>query len=81
MAMGKAGISIPLKFLSISIGNIKVSEAGLVCNSYSETKLSKYMKNKEIQIDICIGKGDHSSIVWTCDLTHDYIRINADYRS
>ena len=39
------------------------------------------MKNKEIQIDICIGKGNHSSIVWTCDLTHDYIRINADYRS
>ena len=81
MAIGKAGIKIPLKLLSISIGNIKVSEAGLISNKFLERELSKYMKNKEIKIDINIGNGRHSSRVWTCDLTHGYISINANYRS
>jgi glutamate N-acetyltransferase/amino-acid N-acetyltransferase len=81
MAIGKAGISIFPSLLSISIGNIVVSELGSISRKHSESKLSKYMKNQEIKININLAQGDCSAKVWTCDLTHDYIRINADYRS
>jgi len=81
MAIGKAGISILPSLLSISIGNIVVSELGSISRKHSESRLSRYMKNKEITININLAQGDCSAKVWTCDLTHDYIRINADYRS
>lgn len=81
MAIGKAGVNINLKFLIISINNMKVSEGGLVSKNFSEKKASKYMKEKEIEIKIKIGKDKYFATVWTCDLTHDYIKINADYRS
>ena len=48
---------------------------------YSEKNLSEYLKNKEISISIDIGMGKHKWTVYTCDLTEQYIRINADYRS
>ena len=53
MAIGKAGVNINLKFLIISINNMKVSEGGLVSKNFSEKKASKYMKEKEIEIKIC----------------------------
>jgi len=39
------------------------------------------MKNAELSISVGVGSGDGSATVWTCDLTHQYITINADYRS
>jgi N-acetylglutamate synthase (N-acetylornithine aminotransferase) len=50
-------------------------------SKYSEKNLSEYLKNKEINISIDIGMGKHKWTVYTCDLTEQYIRINADYRS
>ena len=53
----------------------------MIYSKYSEKKLSEYLKNKEINISIDIGMGSHKWTVYTCDLTEQYIRINADYRS
>ena len=48
---------------------------------YREQDGADYMKRKEIDIAVDVGVGDASATIWTCDLTKDYIAINADYRS
>ena len=58
-----------------------VAKNGMKYPKYSEKNLSKYLKNKEISISIDVGMGNHMWTVYTCDLTEQYIRINADYRS
>ena len=50
-------------------------------HEYDEKTVAAYMKNKEILIRVDAGVGSSSATVWTCDLTHDYVSINADYRS
>ena len=49
--------------------------------SYDEPTMAQYMKGREITIRVDVGIGKGRSTIWTCDLTHDYISINADYRS
>ena len=48
---------------------------------YVEAPVAAYMKGREIEIAVDVGVGSGRFTVWTCDLGHDYIRINADYRS
>jgi glutamate N-acetyltransferase/amino-acid N-acetyltransferase len=48
---------------------------------YDESKLDAHLKGQEIAIDVDLGLGKGAATVWTCDLTHGYIDINADYRS
>ena len=55
--------------------------AGERAATYDETTVARYMRGKEIAINVDLGIGGGSAKVWTCDLTHDYISINADYRS
>ncbi len=81
MAVGKSGEAADRDKLDIWFGDIKVASKGERDTSYSEEKASEYMKNEEIVIRIDVGIGDGSFSVWTCDLTHGYISINADYRS
>ncbi len=50
-------------------------------SNYKEAEVAKKMKDKNIEIDIDIGTGKEQATVWTCDLTQEYIKINADYRS
>jgi glutamate N-acetyltransferase/amino-acid N-acetyltransferase len=58
-----------------------VAENGWVAPGYDEAAASAYMKNAELVIGVDIGLGQGQCTVWTCDLTHGYIDINADYRS
>lgn len=81
MAIGKSGEPADRDKLAIYFGNILVAENGMVAQSYSEQAGADYMKNSDINISANIGVGQGSACVWTCDLTHQYITINADYRS
>ena len=81
MAVGKSGAAADRDRLSIRFGDITVAENGWRAPSYSEDEASAYMKNQELEIGVDLGIGSGRSTVWTCDLTHGYITINADYRS
>jgi len=81
MAVGKSGAKADRDLLAIRFGDIMVAEQGWVSPTYSEEAGAAYMKNQDITINIDLGLGTGTSTAWTCDLTHEYIRINADYRS
>ena len=81
MAVGKSGAQADRDRLSIRFGDITVAENGWRAPDYSEDAASAYMKNPELVIGVDLGLGTGTSTVWTCDLTHGYIDINADYRS
>ena len=81
MAIGKEGSSVVQDKISISINKVKITHKGALLNNYKEEMVAKKMKSKNIEIDINIGTGKESATIWTCDLTKEYIKINADYRS
>jgi len=81
MAVGKSGEAADRDKLSIWFGDICVARDGERAAEYDEATAAAYMKNREIVIRIDVGVGKQLGHVWTCDLTHDYISINADYRS
>ncbi|MCM2561929.1 bifunctional glutamate N-acetyltransferase/amino-acid acetyltransferase ArgJ [Lutimaribacter sp. EGI FJ00015] len=81
MAIGKSGAAADRDRLTIRFGDILVAENGWVAPSYSEEAGADYMTNAELVIAVDLGLGTGSATVWTCDLTHGYISINADYRS
>lgn len=81
MAVGKSGAKADRDLLAIGFGNILVAENGQVADSYKEELGQDYMKGQEILITVDLGLGKGSSRFWTCDFSHGYISINADYRS
>ena len=81
MAVGKAGEPADRDLLSIRFGATLVAQNGLAIEGYDETPVAAHLKGQEIRIGVDIGLGSGSAAVWTCDLTHGYISINADYRS
>ncbi len=81
MAVGKSGAVADRDRLSIRFGDITVAQNGWRAPDYSEAAASDYMTNSELVIGVDMGIGDGVGTVWTCDLTHGYISINADYRS
>ena len=81
MAVGKSGAEADRDKLVIRFGDILVAENGWVSPSYSEAQAAGYMKGQDLVISVEMGLGAGKSTVWTCDLTHRYIEINADYRS
>jgi glutamate N-acetyltransferase/amino-acid N-acetyltransferase len=81
MAVGKAGERADRDRLTIHFGDLLVAENGWVAPSYTEEAGAAYMKRDEIVISVDIGLDSGKATVWTCDLTHRYITINADYRS
>ena len=81
MAVGKSGASADRDRLSIRFGDVLVAENGWVAPSYREELGAAEMKKAEIAIAVDLGLGGGQATVWTCDLTHGYISINADYRS
>jgi glutamate N-acetyltransferase / amino-acid N-acetyltransferase len=80
-AVGKAGEKADRDRLSIFFGDIEVARDGAVAPSYREAQGAAYMKQAEIEIAVDVGVGQGAATVFTCDLTKDYIAINADYRS
>ena len=81
MGIGKSGEIIDSKKLKIKIGNFLVAENGKISESYDEKKLKEYMKWDSIEIEINLKLGNDAFKCFTCDFTHDYIEINADYRN
>jgi glutamate N-acetyltransferase/amino-acid N-acetyltransferase len=81
MAVGKSGEAADRDQLAIWFGEHCVARHGERAEEYVEATVAQYMKNPEITIRINAGVGSASATVWTCDLTHDYVSINADYRS
>jgi glutamate N-acetyltransferase/amino-acid N-acetyltransferase len=81
MAVGKAGEPANRDNLSISFGATQVAHNGLAVAGYDEAPVAQHLKQNEIQIGVDLGIGAGRATVWTCDLTHGYISINADYRS
>ena len=81
MGIGKSGELIDQKKLKIKIGNFVVAENGKISDSYDEQKLKEYMQWGSIEIEINLKLGNDAFKCFTCDFTHDYIEINADYRN
>jgi glutamate N-acetyltransferase/amino-acid N-acetyltransferase len=81
MAVGKAGEPADRDRLSIWFGDLRLAHRGARDPSYDEAKVSAYMKQAEISIKVALGLGRARDRVLTCDLTEDYIKINAGYRS
>lgn len=81
MAVGKSGAAADRDTLSIWFGDTLVAENGWVSSTYKEQDAALHMKGEHIRIRVDCGMGSGTSTIWTCDLTHGYIDINADYRS
>ena len=81
MAVGRAGEKADPDRLSISIGGIQITAGGGPVPGYDETPVAEHMKGRNIKIAVDVGVGRGKATVWTCDLTHGYIDINASYRS
>lgn len=81
MAVGKAGEKADRDKLSIGIGGVPITMEGQLVDGYDEAIAGLHMAGSEIEISINVGIGRGKARVWTCDLTHGYIEINADYRT
>jgi glutamate N-acetyltransferase/amino-acid N-acetyltransferase len=81
MAVGKAGEEADRDKLKITIGGIGVAKYGVAVEGFDEKPIARHMRGRDIKIAVDVGVGRAEATVWTCDLTHEYIRINADYRS
>jgi len=81
MAVGKAGEPADRDKLSVGFGGVWCAKEGLPLADYDEAPVAAHLKGREIDIAVDIGLGSGRATVWTCDLTHGYIAINADYRS
>jgi glutamate N-acetyltransferase/amino-acid N-acetyltransferase len=81
MAVGKAGEPADRDRLSIGFGGIWAARDGQPLADYDETPVASHLKGQDITVEVDLGLGEGRATVWTCDLTHGYISINADYRS
>jgi len=81
MAVGKAGEPADRDKLSIGFGGVWAAKDGLPLADYDEAPVAAHLEGREIVIEVDLGLGEGRATVWTCDLTHGYISINADYRS
>ena len=81
MGIGKSGETIDFKKLKIKLGDFIVAENGKIADSYNEEKLKEYMKWDSVLVEVNLKMGNDAFECYTCDFTHDYIDINADYRN
>ena len=81
MAVGKSGQKADRDSLAIAIGGVAITDGGMVRPDYDEAPVVRHMKGRDVEISVDVGVGRGRATVWTCDLTHGYIDINASYRS
>lgn len=79
-ALGRSGASFRQEDVDIDIMGMPVMRGGLPCG-FDEDEALRRFEEPEISIDVALGAGEHSTRMWTCDFTHDYITINGDYRT
>ena len=81
MAVGRADEPINRHRMGVTFGPHTAAKDGKVAEDYSETAMSAYMKNPELEVGVYVGVGKAQATFWTCDLTKQYVAINGDYRS
>ena len=82
MAIGRAGVSdLDVDGVTVCIGDVLIAENGSRASSYTEAAGQRVMNKEDITLAIDLGRGSHSETVWTSDLSYDYVKINAEYRS
>lgn len=81
MAVGKSGAYAERDKLKIAMGGTLIAANGMAVTGYDEAPVAAHIRGQEIDISVDLGVGRGSFTAWTCDLTHGYININADYRS
>ena len=81
MAVGRADEPVNRDRISVSFGPLTAAAKGRVAANYDEAAMSAYMKNAELEVAVDVGVGGGSAVMWTCDLTKQYVAINGDYRS
>jgi glutamate N-acetyltransferase/amino-acid N-acetyltransferase len=82
MAIGRAGIAdLDPSRVNLWLDKVRIVEAGLAVEGYDETAAAQVMAQDEFEIRIELGRGAHEEVIWTTDLSYDYVRINAEYRS
>ena len=81
MAIGKSGEKVFPEKIEIKFGDLKVAEKGKISEEYNEEKLKEYMKWDSILVEVNLKLGQGFYECYTCDLTNDYVKINADYRN
>jgi glutamate N-acetyltransferase/amino-acid N-acetyltransferase len=79
-AAGRAGVAFELQRAVVTIGSTVLFQHGRP-HDENTPRAAEYLKGKEIVVEVALGAGDASSTVWTCDLSAEYVRINADYRT
>ena len=79
-AVGYSGIDFDPALVEISLGNVSILGKDYVID-FSEEKAKHVLSQKEIKITVDLNQGDASASFWTCDLSKDYVAINANYRT
>ena len=80
-ALGRSGIRLEEKNVGIWVDDVKIVENGMGRGEGYEKEAAARMLNKEFTVTVELGQGKHTDRITTCDLTHDYVSINADYRT
>lgn len=80
-AVGYAGVELDQSRVNVALDEVSICERGGLATGYTEARGSEVMKRPEITVHIELGRGDATDTVYTCDLSYDYVKINADYRS
>ena len=81
-AIGRAGVdNLSIDDVSIAVGGYRIVNKGERVSGYDESKAAAVMRQSELEIEIVIGSGSAYTAVWTCDLSYEYVKINAEYRS
>jgi glutamate N-acetyltransferase/amino-acid N-acetyltransferase len=81
MAIGKAPVQIDINKLDVFLGDVQLMKAGQKHPDYTEDAGSAVMAEEEITIIVDLNAGDATESIWTSDLSHEYVRINAEYRT
>ena len=81
MAVGKSDARVDQQLLSVSMGGVLIAHRGQRVAGYTESIVDQHLQGSHVQISVNLGLGRGRARVWTCDLTHEYIRINAEYRT
>ena len=81
-AVGRAGIEgLDVACVDLFLDDVCIARGGALADTYTEAQGKEVMAREDITIRIVLGRGDASATVWTCDLSYDYVRINAEYRT